>query len=100
MLPPETLICAGHEYTEANGRFASTIEPGNPELQKRLQEVAELRTQRLPTLPVALAMELATNPFLRMDTEAVAAWCAQRSIDADRVTRFAAVREAKNGFSG
>lgn len=99
-LPPETLVCAGHEYTEANGRFARTIEPGNPELQKRLQEVASLRAQRLPTLPVALTVELATNPFLRVDTEAVAAWCTQRGIDTDRVTRFAALREAKNGFSG
>lgn len=99
-LPPETLVCAGHEYTEANGRFARTIEPGNSELQKRGQDVAALRAQRLPTLPVALAGELATNPFLRVDTEAVAAWCTQRGIGTDRVARFAAMRDAKNEFTG
>jgi len=101
MLPPETLVCAGHEYTEANGRFARTIEPDNPELRKRLQEVAELRAQRLPTLPVALARELATNPFLRLDTEAGDDWSKRRQVvGTDRVARFAALREAKNGFGG
>jgi hydroxyacylglutathione hydrolase len=98
-LPGETLVCGGHEYTEANGRFARTIEPQNPELQQRLQEVAALRAQLRPTLPVALASELATNPFLRVDTDAVADWCRQRGIDGDRAARFAAVRGAKDGFS-
>ena len=98
-LPGETLVCGGHEYTEANGRFARTVEPENPELHRRLAEVADLRAQRRPTLPVALAGELATNPFLRVDTEAVAAWCLQRGIHDDRVARFAAVRGAKDGFS-
>lgn len=99
-LPGETLVCGGHEYTEANGRFALTIEPENPELLQRLQEVAALRAQLRPTLPIALAGELATNPFLRVDTGAVAAWCRQRGTDSDRVARFAAVREAKDGFRG
>lgn len=97
-LPGATLVCGGHEYTEANGRFARTVEPGNPELGRPLQEVAALRAQRRPTLPVALAGELATNPFLRVDTDEVAAWCRQRGINNDRVACFAAVREAKDGF--
>ncbi len=100
-LPPETLVCGGHEYTAANGRFAHTVEPDSPDLQKRLREVAELRDAQLPTLPVSLASELATNPFLRIDTEAVAAWCRQQDFDTKhRVTRFAAVRSAKDGFRG
>ncbi len=97
-LPGKTLVCGGHEYTEANGRFARTIEPANPELQQRLLEVAALRERHLPTLPVALAGELATNPFLRIDTDAVIAWCLQQGAGTDRVARFAAVRGAKDGF--
>lgn len=97
-LPGATLVCGGHEYTEANGRFARTVEPENRELDQRLQEVAALRAQLRPTLPVAMAGELATNPFLRVDTDEVAAWCRQRGIHDDRVARFAAVREAKDGF--
>jgi hydroxyacylglutathione hydrolase len=98
MLPGDTLVCGGHEYTEANGRFARTIEPDNSALHKRLQEVAALRAMHQPTLPVSLASELVTNPFLRVDTEAVAAWCQQHGADNDRVARFAAVRVAKDGF--
>lgn len=100
MLPGETLVCGGHEYTEANGRFARTIEPANAKLQQRLLEVAELRARLQPTLPVALASELATNPFLRVDADAVAEWCRRQGIGNDRVARFAAVREAKDGFRG
>lgn len=100
MLPADTLVCAGHEYTESNGRFASTIDPANPELQKRISEVADLRAQLQPTLPVSLAAELATNPFLRVDKAAVVGWCLQRGVGDDRVARLAALRDAKNGFTG
>ena len=100
MLPGEILVCGGHEYTEANGRFARTIEPANPELQQRLLDVAELRAQLRPTLPVTLAGELATNPFLRVDADAVVEWCRLQGTDDHRVARFAAVREAKDGFHG
>jgi len=97
-LPGETLVCGGHEYTEANGRFARTIERANPELQRRLQEVAALRGHLKPTLPVPLARELATNPFLRIDTDAVIEWCRQQGGGNDRVARFATMRSAKDGF--
>lgn len=64
-LPPETTLYCGHEYTQANARFALTIEPGNEALQKRAKEVDELRAAGKPTLPTTLAAELAANPFLR-----------------------------------
>lgn len=98
-LPPDTLVCAGHEYTAANGRFAHTVDPHNAALQARLQDVAGLRAQQLPTLPVNLASELASNPFLRVDSDAVIDWCRQHGHAAtDRVGRFAALRAAKDGF--
>lgn len=98
-LPVDTLVCAGHEYTAANGRFAHTVDPNNTALQARLQDVAELRAQQLPTLPVELNSELASNPFLRVDSNAVIDWCRQQGHAAtDRVSRFAALRAAKDGF--
>ncbi|HZX72523.1 MAG TPA: hydroxyacylglutathione hydrolase [Rhodanobacter sp.] len=97
-LPGATLVCAGHEYTEANGRFANEVEPTNPLLQSRRQQVSRLRAIGQPTLPVALSDELATNPFLRVDSEDVIRWCAKRDIVGDRVARFAAVRAAKDAF--
>lgn len=99
-LPGETLVCGGHEYTEANGRFARPVEPNNPALLQRLQMVAELRAGQQPTLPVTLASELATNPFLRVDSEAIIGWCRQHGIEGDRVDRFAAIRGAKDAFRG
>ena len=72
-LPPETRVYCGHEYTEANGRFAATIEPENPDLAARLVEVRDLRLEGRPTLPTTIAREAATNPFLRADEPAVKA---------------------------
>jgi hydroxyacylglutathione hydrolase len=95
-LPPETLVCSGHEYTAANGRFALTIEPGNPDLQARIKAIAEARAKDRPTVPSLLSLELATNPFLRGHIPEV-----QASVDAagqDAGTVFARVRKAKDNF--
>jgi hydroxyacylglutathione hydrolase len=64
-LPPDTAFHCGHEYTEANARFALTIEPGNGALQARAAEVTALRAAGKPTLPSTIGAELAANPFLR-----------------------------------
>ena len=64
-LPDETLLCCGHEYTQANARFALSVEPDNEALRARAEEVDRLRAQGLATLPVSLGVERATNPFLR-----------------------------------
>jgi hydroxyacylglutathione hydrolase len=64
-LPPETLVCCGHEYSESNARFALTVEPGNAALKARAAEIARLRAEGRPTLPTTIGEELDTNPFLR-----------------------------------
>jgi hydroxyacylglutathione hydrolase len=64
-LPPETTVCSGHEYTEANGRFAITIEPENPDLVQRISDIKVARAAGQPTVPSTLKLELQTNPFLR-----------------------------------
>ncbi|WP_299753455.1 hydroxyacylglutathione hydrolase [uncultured Boseongicola sp.] len=64
-LPPETTVCSGHEYTEANGRFAITIEPENPDLVQRISDIKVARSAGQPTVPSTLKLELQTNPFLR-----------------------------------
>ncbi|WP_298214413.1 hydroxyacylglutathione hydrolase [Acidocella sp.] len=68
-LPDETLVCAAHEYTAANAKFALSVDPENEALQARAEEVAALRQRNLPTLPVTLGEERATNPFIRAATE-------------------------------
>lgn len=98
-LPSDTLMCGGHEYTQANGRFAATVDPANIHLQERMREVAALRAKSLPTMPVPLATELATNPFLRTGSDALIRWCIARNVANDRMSRFAALRQAKNEFA-
>ena len=71
-LPAETQIYCAHEYTLDNLDFALQAEPDNPALHARLAQARALRAQGQPTLPVSLAQELATNPFLRFDLPALA----------------------------
>lgn len=95
-LPPETLVCSGHEYTRANGAFAATVDPENPDLQARIAAVAEARSAGRPTVPSTLAEELATNPFLRAAEPAIR----QRlgMADAPAATVFAEIRSRKDRF--
>ena len=64
-LDGQTRIYCGHEYTEANGRFALEVESENLKLKKRMKEVLEKRKKGLSTMPFFLLDELETNPFLR-----------------------------------
>lgn len=64
-LPGDTLVCAGHEYTESNARFALYADPENLDLHAYSERVRELRAMGLPTLPSKLSDELECNPFLR-----------------------------------
>lgn len=95
-LPPETLICSGHEYTAANLRFAATLEPGNPQLISRIAEVNAARAAGRPTVPVTLQTELDTNPYLRVALPALKA--AVGLPDADDAIVFAEIRARKDRF--
>jgi hydroxyacylglutathione hydrolase len=64
-LPPETLVCCGHEYSESNARFALTVEPDNAALRARAGEIARQRAEGRPTVPTTIGEEAAANPFLR-----------------------------------
>lgn len=95
-LPPQTRIYCAHEYTQANGRFALTLEPNNQALIERVREVGLLRKNGLPTVPSLLEQELATNPFLREDSLAI-----QQSVGRvgePVVDVFARVRKLKDKF--
>ena len=64
-LPDDATLYCAHEYTESNAHFAISIDPDNTALQARVAEVARLRAAGKPTVPMSLAQEKATNPFLR-----------------------------------
>jgi hydroxyacylglutathione hydrolase len=64
-LGDDTAIYCAHEYTLSNGRFALTVEPGNLPLIERVNEVTAMRERGEATVPTTIALERATNPFMR-----------------------------------
>lgn len=64
-LPDQTTLYCAHEYTQSNARFALHVDPHNEALKARAAHVAELRKDNKPTVPMTLAEEKQTNPFLR-----------------------------------
>jgi hydroxyacylglutathione hydrolase len=93
-LPDDARIYCGHEYTQANIRFAKTIEPANPTLDAREREVDKLLDAGEPTIPSTIGAEKAANPFLRADVPEVAKSVGLAGTPAWKV--FAEIRERKN----
>lgn len=93
-LPDDTRLYCGHEYTQANIRFAKSIEPANAALTARATEVDRLIAARQPTVPSLLRAEKAANPFLRADLPEVAKSVGLAGEPAWKV--FAEIRERKN----
>ena len=98
-LPDDTAVYCAHEYTQANLRFALAVEPGNRRLQSRFEEVAATLARGGATLPSTIAIEKASNPFLRCgEPEVVASARSRVPAARDEVAVFAALREWKNRF--
>ncbi len=95
-LPDDTRFYCGHEYTDANIRFAKTVEPGNKALAARAEDVTKLLAAGKPTIPATIGAEKAANPFLRADNADVAKSLGLGGSPAWKV--FAEIRERKNRF--
>jgi hydroxyacylglutathione hydrolase len=67
-LPDETQVYCAHEYTQSNGRYALTAEPGNAALISRMKQVDADRAAGVATVPTTIGLERATNPFMRAAT--------------------------------
>jgi hydroxyacylglutathione hydrolase len=98
-LPPSTRVYCAHEYTLSNIRFGLVVDPTNKALQARAAHDQAARDRGEPTLPSTIGLELATNPFLRVDTPELRANVAGGTAHAvDRTEVFASLREKKNAF--
>lgn len=83
-LPPETSVYCAHEYTLSNARYAQVAEPDNDAIADRLREVEKMRERGEATVPTTIALERATNPFMR----------------AQSIEQFAERRASKDVFRG
>jgi hydroxyacylglutathione hydrolase len=98
-LDPGTRVYCGHEYTMANLKFASTVEPANLQVRARLEAAEAARARGEATVPGTLAEDIAVNPFLRWDAPAVIAYARDHGARADDpASVFGAVRCAKDAF--
>jgi hydroxyacylglutathione hydrolase len=91
-LPDDTLVCCGHDYTLENYEFALSVEPNNPLIRQRLDELK----RGGPTVPSTISQEKATNPFLRADKPELKA--ALGMTQAREVEVFAELRSRKDVF--
>lgn len=94
-LPPETILHCAHEYTQANARFAETIETDNAALKAYIAEIDDKRSRGERTVPMPLSRELATNPFLRADIPELQAAMGHPG---DAAATFGEIRGRKDKF--
>ncbi|MDX8405923.1 MAG: hydroxyacylglutathione hydrolase [Mariprofundus sp.] len=96
-LDDKTRVYCAHEYTLANLNFAVVVDPRNKALEERLLQDRHKREQDLPTIPSSIALEKATNPFLRpLNATFVADYAAGKKISANALTVFTHIRKEKD----
>ena len=71
ILPGNTKVYCGHEYTQSNLKFATAVEPDNQFILDKIKEVNKLRDNDKETLPSDIASELKINPFMRCNESTV-----------------------------
>lgn len=95
-LPGDTRVYCAHEYSLSNARFAVTVDPDNPDLARRVDEIQRLRAEGKPTVPSLMGEERRANPFLRADDPAIARAVGLPADDPAQV--FGEVRRRKDSF--
>jgi hydroxyacylglutathione hydrolase len=95
-LPDQTRVYCGHEYTQANAKFAVTVDPDNTALADRIRDIAGLRQKGLPTLPTTIGFEKRTNPFMRTQDAAIRSQLGMEA--ATDLEVFAELRSRKDRF--
>ena len=83
-MPGDTAVYCAHEYTQSNGRYARVAEPDNAAIAERMAQVDAARAAGVATVPTTIALERATNPFMRAAT----------------IDQLAERRAAKDAFRG
>lgn len=94
-LPENTTVYCAHEYTEANAKFALSVDGENRALISYADEISIRRAHHEATVPTTIGREKATNPFLRADDPTLQAFVGHPG---DVIATFAEVRERKNKF--
>lgn len=99
-LPENTKVYCAHEYTQANLKFALTVDPNNDNLIRYSKKVNELRSKQEATIPTTIKREKQINPFLRSHKQTIQASAMQFDSKAKATTidTFATIRRWKDQF--
>ncbi len=71
MLPPETQVYCGHEYTKKNLDFCLYYDQENTLLKEKSFLVNSRLNKKSPTVPTSIKEELKMNIFLRCDNASI-----------------------------
>lgn len=94
LLPNETLVYCGHEYTVNNLKFAITVEPRNEHIAKKMAWAQEKRRNNEVTVPSTIGEEKLYNPFMRVSEQSVQSKVGKTDI----VETMRVLRNMKNDF--
>lgn len=99
-LPENTQVYCAHEYTQANLKFALTVEPNNDVLINYSQRVNTLRANEQATIPTLIGLEKQINPFLRSHEQAIQTSAKQfdNNTQANNLDAFTTIRNWKDQF--
>ena len=82
MLPQNTKVFCGHEYTRQNSRFCMAYDKNNKNLKSKVDNIEMMLDKGLPTVPSTIKEELECNIFLR----------------SNNVETFSKLRDLKDNF--
>lgn len=99
-LPDNTQVYCAHEYTQANLKFALTVEPTNNDLVNYSNHVNELRLKNMSSIPTSIKVEKEINPFLRCHFNSLKEMAIQfdNTINTDTLAVFTTIRRWKDQF--
>ncbi len=100
-LPDNFRVFVGHDYSEANLRFALSIEPGNEAAKAKLSEIQSAYSHGKEPSPTTVGEEKGYNPFLRFDVPEVVANIRKKkpSIGNDPKTIFKILRGLRDEWT-
>ena len=100
-LPDNFRVFVGHNYSEANLRFALNIEPENGAAKAKLSEVQSAYSQGKEPSPTTIGEEKRYNPFLRFDVLEVVASVRKKkpSVSDDPKVIFKVLRELRDKWT-
>ena len=92
-LPDDTSVYCAHEYTESNFKFLANVD--RELCQEKYNEIRDMRSRGLPTIPTTIGEERAYNLFMRCNDPKT-----QKLVGADGspVETMEVLRKLKNEF--